>query len=46
MGKSSHDITPVTKEHRMRLTQNDTPINKERNNFARGHLKNLGLVFS
>jgi hypothetical protein len=27
MGKSSHDITPVTKEHRMRLAQNYTLVN-------------------
>ena len=36
MGKSSHDITPVTKEHRMRLTINDTPLDKEQNNDAQG----------
>jgi hypothetical protein len=36
MGKSSHDITPVTKEHRMQLAQNDTPINKEQNDDRRG----------
>ena len=36
MGKSSHDITLVTKEHRMRLTKNDTPLNKEQNNDAQG----------
>jgi DNA repair exonuclease SbcCD ATPase subunit len=34
MGKSSHDITPVTKEHRIRLAQNDTPIDKEQNDDA------------
>jgi hypothetical protein len=36
MGKSSHDITPVTKEHRIRLSQNDTPIDKEQNNDVQG----------
>ena len=29
MGKSSHDITPVTKEHRMRLAQNYALANGE-----------------
>jgi hypothetical protein len=36
MGKSSHDITPVTKEHRIQLAQNVIPINKEQNNDAQG----------
>jgi hypothetical protein len=31
MGKSSHDITPVTKEHRIRLAQNYTLVNGEQN---------------
>jgi transposase-like protein len=29
MGKSSHDITPVTKKHRMRLAQNYALANGE-----------------
>jgi hypothetical protein len=29
MGKSSHDITPVTKEYRMLLAQNYAPVNRE-----------------
>jgi hypothetical protein len=31
MGKSSHDITPVTKEHRIRLAQNYAQVNGEQN---------------
>jgi vacuolar-type H+-ATPase catalytic subunit A/Vma1 len=31
MGKSSHDITPVTKEHRIRLAQNYALDNREQN---------------
>jgi hypothetical protein len=31
MGKSTHDITPVTKEYRIRLTQDNSSINKEQN---------------
>jgi hypothetical protein len=31
MGKSSHDITPVTKEHRIRLAQNYALVNGEQN---------------
>jgi transposase-like protein len=34
MGKSSHDITPVTKEHRIRLAQNYILANREQNNDA------------
>jgi archaellum component FlaC len=34
MGKSSHDITPVTKEHRIRLTQNYTLANGEQSNVV------------
>src|SRR5919108_6215692 len=34
MGKSSHDITPVTKEHRMRLAQNYVSANGEQNDDA------------
>jgi transposase-like protein len=34
MGKSSHDITPVTKEHRMRLAQNYALANGEQNDDA------------
>ena len=34
MGKSSHDITPVTKEHRMRLAQNYALVNGEQNDDA------------
>src|SRR5262245_38723406 len=30
MGKSSHDITPVTKEHRIRLAQNYVLVNVEK----------------
>jgi hypothetical protein len=36
MGKSSHDITPVTKEYRIRLTQNHGLINKGQNKDAQG----------
>jgi hypothetical protein len=35
MGKSSHDITPVTKEHRIQLAQNYITDNKEQNDDAR-----------
>src|SRR5215207_1399209 len=31
MSKSNHDITPVTKEHRIRLAQNYAPVNGEQN---------------
>jgi hypothetical protein len=34
MGKSSHDITPVTKEHRIRLAQNYVLANREQNEDA------------
>jgi hypothetical protein len=34
ISKSSHDITPVTKENRIRLDQNDSQIHKEQNNSA------------
>src|SRR5919106_6671412 len=34
MGKSSHDITPVTKEHRIRLAQNYVPADVEQNDEA------------
>ena len=34
MGKSSHDITPVTKEHRIRLAQNYTLANGEQSNVV------------
>src|SRR5918996_1129117 len=34
MGKSSHDITPVTKEHRIRLAQNYVTDNREQNDDA------------
>jgi hypothetical protein len=34
MGKSSHDITPVTKEHRIRLAQNYALVNGEQNDGA------------
>jgi len=34
MGKSSHDITPVTKEHRIRLAQSYAPVNREQNEDA------------
>ena len=34
MGKSSHDITPVTKEHRILLAQNYAPVNGEQNEDA------------
>jgi hypothetical protein len=32
-GKSSHDITPITKEHRMELARNYTPANGEKNDI-------------
>jgi transposase-like protein len=34
MGKSSHDITPITKEHRMRLAQNYTLTNGEQSDVV------------
>jgi hypothetical protein len=34
MGKSSHDVTPVTKEHRIRLAQNQVLANREQNDDA------------
>jgi hypothetical protein len=34
MGKSSHDITPVTKEHRIRLAQNYAQANGEHSDVA------------
>jgi len=34
MGKSSHDITPVTKEHRIRLAQNFALANGEQNDLV------------
>ncbi|HKG87590.1 MAG TPA: hypothetical protein VKA95_04635 [Nitrososphaeraceae archaeon] len=34
MGKSSHDITPVTKEHRMRLAQNYALTNGEQSDVV------------
>src|SRR5919106_4557760 len=34
MGKSSHDITPVTKEHRIQLAQNYVLANREQNDDA------------
>jgi len=34
MGKSSHDITPVTKEHRMRLVQNYNLANGEQSDVV------------
>src|SRR5215217_1517879 len=34
MGKSSHDITPVTKEHRIRLAQNYAIANEKQNDDA------------
>src|SRR5215216_2235965 len=34
MGKSSHDITPVTKEHRIQLAQNYVTDNREQNDDA------------
>jgi hypothetical protein len=34
MGMSSHDITPVTKEHRIRLAQNYTLANGEQSNVV------------
>ncbi len=36
MGKSSHDITPVTKEHRMRLAQNYALANGKQNDDVPG----------
>ena len=43
MGRSSHDITPVTKEYRIQLTQDINPINKEQNNDAQGVLDRVIL---
>ena len=34
MGKSSHDITPITKEHRIRLTQNYAAVNGEQSDVV------------
>jgi hypothetical protein len=34
MGKSSHDITPVTKEHRMRFAQNYALLNGEQSDIV------------
>ena len=34
MGKSSHDITPVTKEHRIRLAQNYALANGEQSDVV------------
>lgn len=34
MGKSSHDITPVTKEHRMRFAQNYALVNGEQSDIV------------
>lgn len=34
MGKSSHDITPVTKEHRMQLAQNYAAVNGEQSDVV------------
>ena len=34
MGKSSHDITPVTKEHRIQLAQNYAPASGEPSNVV------------
>jgi hypothetical protein len=34
MGKSSHDITPVTKEHRMQLAQNFARVSGEQNDVV------------
>src|SRR5215211_9331800 len=34
MGKSSHDITPLTKEHRIQLAQNYVTDNREQNDDA------------
>jgi transposase-like protein len=36
MGKSSHDITPVTKEHRIRLAQNYALANGEKSEVVQG----------
>ena len=46
IGKSSHDITPVTKEYRIRLVQNNASVNKERNYvnaIVKEHRQNLRL---
>ena len=34
MGKSSHDITPITKEHRTQLAQNYAVANGEQSDFV------------
>jgi hypothetical protein len=34
MGKSSHDITPITKEHRMQLAQNYAAVNGEQDDIV------------
>jgi hypothetical protein len=34
MGKSSHDITSITKEHRIELARNYTPANGEKNDVV------------
>jgi hypothetical protein len=34
MGKSSHDITPVTKEHRIQLAQNYAAVNGEQDDIV------------
>jgi flagellar capping protein FliD len=36
MGKSSHDITPITKEHRIQLAQNYAAVNGEQDEIAQG----------
>jgi hypothetical protein len=36
MGKSSHDITPVTKEHRIELAQNYALVNGEQSDIVQG----------
>ena|SRR5918995_5011344 len=47
IGKSSHDITPVTKEHRIRLTQNYALVNVEQNDDANcGHDRTIPNVKS
>ncbi len=50
MGKSSHDITPVTKEHRIQLAQNYVTDNREQNDDAYSmydsmHVKTNLLLF-
>jgi hypothetical protein len=34
MGKSSHDITPITKEHRIQLAQNYAAVNGEQDDIV------------